>query len=152
MAVPLRCPEIECWQTLDAGSLSPAERDRYERHLESCPACQDRLDRAEQCGPALLRLARQVGDPTTTPPDQTLSEFLQQLHEVPYPIRPAPVGPDDLYFLRPSDRPDVLGTLGDYEVRGVIGQGGMGVVLKAFEPSLHRLVAIKVLAPAIAGS
>ena len=34
----------------------------------------------------------------------------------------------------------------------MIGQGGMGVVLKAFEPALHRLVAIKVLAAAVAGS
>ena len=42
--------------------------------------------------------------------------------------------------------------LGDYEVLKVIGQGGMGVVLQAFEPALHRLVAIKVLAPALAGS
>jgi hypothetical protein len=62
------------------------------------------------------------------------------------------VGAADLYFLRPTDRPDLLGTLGDYEVQEVIGQGGMGVVLKAYEPALHRLVAIKVLAPALAGS
>ena len=66
--------------------------------------------------------------------------------------RPAPLEPADLYFLHPADRPDLLGTLGEYEVQEVIGQGGMGVVLKAFEPALHRLVAIKVLAPALAGS
>jgi serine/threonine protein kinase len=34
----------------------------------------------------------------------------------------------------------------------VIGHGDMGVVLKAFDPPLHRLVAIKVLAAALAGS
>src|SRR5262249_31836428 len=44
------------------------------------------------------------------------------------------------------------GRLGDYEVQEVIGQGGMGVVLKAFEPALQRLVAIKVMAAAVAGS
>src|SRR5262249_48312161 len=44
------------------------------------------------------------------------------------------------------------GMLGEYEVREVIGQGGMGVVLKAYEPALGRLVAVKVLSPALAGS
>src|SRR5262249_51410538 len=42
--------------------------------------------------------------------------------------------------------------LGHYEVLEVVGQGGMGVVLKGYEPLLRRLVAIKVLASALAGS
>ena len=46
----------------------------------------------------------------------------------------------------------MLGRFGGYEIVGVIGQGGMGVVLKGFEPSLNRYVAIKVLAPILASS
>jgi serine/threonine-protein kinase len=51
-----------------------------------------------------------------------------------------------LDFLSPSQYPASLGRLGQYEVLEVLGQGGMGIVLKAFDPALHRPVAIKVLA------
>ena len=53
-------------------------------------------------------------------------------------------------FLAPSDSPEYLGRLGPYNVVGVIGQGGMGIVLKAHDPRLNRFVAIKVLAPQLA--
>ena len=49
--------------------------------------------------------------------------------------------------LAPTDDPEMLGRLGGYEVTGVVGTGGMGVVLKALDQSLDRTVAIKVLAP-----
>lgn len=48
-------------------------------------------------------------------------------------------------WLAPTDDPSFIGRLGTYEISGIIGIGGMGVVLKGFDPSLHRSVAIKVL-------
>ena len=45
---------------------------------------------------------------------------------------------------------DPLGTLGDYTLRRQIGRGGMGVVYEAWENSLDRRVALKVLPPGIA--
>jgi serine/threonine protein kinase len=57
-----------------------------------------------------------------------------------------------LAFLTPSAKPGVLGRLGHYEVLEVAGQGGMGVVLRAHDEKLHRVVAIKVLAPQLASS
>jgi serine/threonine protein kinase len=56
-------------------------------------------------------------------------------------------GQDTLAFLRPPRRPCDLGRLANYDVLGVIGRGGMGVVLKAVDPGLNRCVAIKILAP-----
>ena len=52
-----------------------------------------------------------------------------------------------LDFLEPCDVPGRLGKIGPYEVIDVIGAGGMGVVLRAHEPKLNRIVAVKVIAP-----
>src|SRR5262249_9821466 len=49
-----------------------------------------------------------------------------------------------LNLLTPSDKPGCLGTLGPYEVQECLGRGGMGVVLRALDPKLNRVVAIKV--------
>jgi serine/threonine protein kinase len=53
-------------------------------------------------------------------------------------------------LLTPSDDPNRLGRLGRFEISGVVGVGGMGVVLKAVDPALDRVVAIKVMAPHLA--
>ena len=56
-------------------------------------------------------------------------------------------GEIDLSFLQPPTAPGSLGRLGHYDVREVLGRGGCGIVLKAFDEKLQRLVAIKVLSP-----
>ena len=56
----------------------------------------------------------------------------------------------DLGFLLPSQKPDILGRLDQYEVIEVLGQGGFGIVLKAFDERLQRIVAIKALKPNLA--
>jgi serine/threonine protein kinase len=55
-----------------------------------------------------------------------------------------------LDFLAASDKPNSLGRLGHYEVLEIIGRGGMGIVLQAFDEKLHRVVAIKVMAAQLA--
>jgi len=67
-------------------------------------------------GNALLSLVKEMGDPAGELADPTLAHFLQRLREVNSPVRSVPLEPADLYFLRPADRTDMLGTLGAYEV------------------------------------
>ena len=64
-----------------------------------------------------------------------------------------PSEPDDaLTFLTPPRRPDSLGRIGHYEVLEVLGKGGFGIVFRAFDETLQRVVAIKVLAPQLAAT
>lgn len=59
---------------------------------------------------------------------------------------------DDLKFLAPPTRADALGRLGHYEVLQVLGRGGFGIVFRAFDEMLQRVVALKVMAPQLAAT
>jgi serine/threonine protein kinase len=61
-------------------------------------------------------------------------------------------GQSDLGFLDPPTKPGSLGRLGHYEILGVLGRGGFGIVFKAFDDTLHRIVAIKAMAPHLAAT
>lgn len=55
-----------------------------------------------------------------------------------------------LHFLEPSRRPDSLGRIAHYEMLEMVGKGGMGIVFRAFDEKLQRVIAIKFLAPQLA--
>ncbi|MBA4032588.1 MAG: hypothetical protein C0478_17110 [Planctomyces sp.] len=57
-----------------------------------------------------------------------------------------------LDFLSPPVDPAYLGRMSHFDISRVIGRGGMGVVLEAFDTHLQRAVAIKVLDPELASN
>lgn len=101
---------------------------------------------------ALLQSHTEAGDFLETPAVQRAVEELEAQGGAATQAEMPSVDDDgtSLDFLAPSEKPGSLGRLGHYEALEIIGRGGMGVVLRAFDEKLHRMVAIKVMAPQLA--
>jgi hypothetical protein len=66
------------------------------------------------------------------------------------PSAVAGVGAEVLVFLRPPLFEGELGQLADFRILQLIGQGGMGIVFRAEDTRLRRIVALKVMQPRLA--
>jgi serine/threonine-protein kinase len=132
-------------------ALAAEQKSEVLRHLDSCPDCRHALERmaGEE---AWWQELRHVSGAATTVPLSAVAEAWALRGESAISAGARPGMGLYLGFLDPSDEPGCLGRLGPFAIRAVLGQGGMGVVLGAFDALLERPVAIKVLAPHLAGS
>lgn len=55
-------------------------------------------------------------------------------------------------YLDPPTRSGWLGRLAHYEIEEILGRGAFGIVAKAFDEKLHRVVAIKLMSPQLAST
>jgi len=132
--------------------LGTEQRNDLEHHLDSCDACARRLEDIA----AERWTWREVTDclPSDEFDSRSESDSLSMLGVATSNARDvdnqALLSREISGWLDPTDDPDMLGRFAGYEIVGIIGHGGMGIVLKGFESSLNRYVAIKVLAPRLA--
>ena len=114
-------------------------------HLEHCEACRRRIK--DDAGPAddwdFVRTA--LADTDLSAEGAPAAYSTDSTGQLVDSVRL-------LQFFAPSDDPRAAGRIGPFEITGIVGSGGMGVVLKARDPALDRFVAVKILAPHLASS
>jgi WD40 repeat protein len=155
MTEPAPCPDRDRLSALLNGGLSEAEQLALARHLDGCGACQEALQRLASDREAWSETASKLhAVQAASPPGPALQRVLAAFRGPDGPERtqaePADTHDEELAFLGPPQEPGHLGRLGHYEVLEVVGRGAFGIVLKAFDEALHRVVAIKALTPQLA--
>jgi|GEM_PF-3543250 len=139
----LACPQASRLSAL-LDATNPA-RDLLD-HLARCRQCQNALECIAVGESGWLR-SPPARDTAESP--HHLMQVLSALKQFPTAADLLTVPPEDLSldFLAPTDHPEALGAIGPYPVLEVVGRGGMGVVFRALDRALNRIIAVKVLAP-----
>ncbi len=126
--------------------LSEAEQTEFQSHLDICDDCCRHLEASAAAEDVWTGVRESLRDQPLSldglrsgDSDATGEDALSSQSTV-------------LKLLAPTDDDRMLGRWGTYEVVGVVGTSGMGVVLKAFDAALNRYVAIKILAPHLGSS
>ncbi|MEO2028145.1 MAG: serine/threonine-protein kinase [Fuerstiella sp.] len=119
-------------------------------HVDSCSNCQTRLEQLAadsgtwQEAHSILTADIESQDGCGLAQDWRLSDWQRR-----------PISWNESmaqHLLSPPAHPEMLGRIGRYDVECLIGSGGMGVVFKAHDTELNRSVAVKLLAPYLAGN
>ena len=125
------CPSLDQLTGYVFGCLPDPDFDCVAGHVSTCTACQSTLDQLDDVPDLLVARLREVpalgSEPTESP---ELLALMLRAEEIECGVHPA------------NELPQ---RLGQYEIVGLLGRGGMGAVYKAFHTNLKRFVAVKAL-------
>ncbi len=151
MVAAIECPSSLEWERYVLGDIAGDRAGELDEHLDRCSACLAQLRscaiRDGMC--EALQNPRELTGDEKLACDRILSrlrcfdETLSADHEVTL---------NEFPFLGPRGEPDEIGRLGDYGVLSMLGAGGMGIVFKARDLQLRRIVALKVIKPKLFSS
>ena len=141
----MNCNPTLLQQSLD-DRLTEVEEESLSAHLSECVACQQELEKLAGRPAAWTRVGTTLKAACESGEAERSSIGFVRVAEADSAADFA------VECLEPSTSSEYIGRLGDIEIQDVIGHGGMGVVLKGYQPELKRLVAVKVLAPQLAVS
>jgi serine/threonine protein kinase len=136
------------------GDVPEPEQIELLRHLETCPICQQQLQHLAADEKSQDALDRFLNSGMACHSEK-LRQGMKKLRDM---TALAMSTQDEvaeskqiaLDFLDPSTTPNQLGKFDHYEILEEVGRGGRAIVFKALDPTLHRTVAIKVIAPQFA--
>ncbi len=135
------------------GRLSSSETEILELHLTECASCAAQLQRAAEQSLSWNEAQSLLAADEFDSPQQSaaISSLVNDDSESMTKQQTADVLSREIRgWLDATDDPRSMGRFAGYEIVGIVGHGGMGIVLKGFEASLNRYVAIKILAPRLA--
>ncbi len=147
----VHCSQINLNCVID-GQDHTREYDVALEHLATCETCQQRLDTLyshDSIHQEVSSVLRDSGEHPLIEYEQDSIEDLGRTRDY-LPSKQQVDVASQLSFLRPATHPELLGRLGRYDIERVVGVGGTGIVLKAYDTELHRVVALKVLASHLA--
>ena len=147
------CPPTAQLQQLLNDGATDANQTELTSHLDNCALCRRRLEMLTGVPPTLLNAVAALPN-RDYEEEASLRRVLDSLSSDPkVTILYHSLGSatSEQYVPRRALWPDPPIQLDSYEAAEVVGQGGMGLVYKAFDPALKRWAAIKMLAPTMAG-